>query len=703
MNNPTQLSTVGLDPTTTKTLLQTFSVIFFGLITFLGIGLLVANLYRLITVKNKPKLGYALGSLFWFLIFIFAIVLWANVITKIRNFSVDSILDSNSLILPFLQLKDGVKNVHNTPDLKLIAPATMYYEINAAYSSRLLWSLWQVAAQAVTLDCGNGQNLTLNLTTNQFDGSCIYFKKGQYDLTVDIKYINIPTSERLEKTYSGWSVIFDSQIDVSPTKTSLTFNDANTEMIVGKAPSKVMFDASAIFRDLALTDYKIVRDFDGDGTPDKQDNTATTFVYNQAKLYNVYVRFPGLNNYIYTFPIRVEQSDVPVCEVILTQTQWKNYDITTNFFDKTVKILSYQFDVLDRNNNDKIIDTIRNNNGAFTYQFLTAGNYAIQSTFLTENDKQGQCESDDVQIGASDFQVKYDSYYKSPQSPQFKKMLDVGSVSLVSGAIIVTELPSVIKIQLIQISPNISTASKKILLDGKQILSTDKSTFEFTIDDNQSHEATIVIEDVPSGAKTEISIPITVNRADIIGKLVVSPDTVGTDPFTVKFDASTTIVNDTGDELVSFTWDFWDGTGSIKKDFSQSIISHTYRYDSVNNNGKYHPILTIKTKKGREITISPANDIIVKRATQKLNITIPDYPAQIANVGDRVWFSIEFNGLPSEIRREFGDGKTLTCTTRQECGTTTHVYAQAGTYLIRAAIAYTDQPTIDGTITLKIK
>jgi len=101
--------------------------------------------------------------------------------------------------------------------------------------------------------------------------------------------------------------------------------------------------------------------------------------------------------------------------------------------------------------------------------------------------------------------------------------------------------------------------------------------------------------------------------------------------------------------------------------------------------------------------VSPDNDIMVKRANQTLNITIPDYPAQQANVGDRVGFSIEFNGLPSEIRRDFGDGKTMTCNTRQECGTINHVYAQAGTYLVRSAVLYKDQPTIDGTITIKIK
>ena len=85
-----------------------------------------------------------------------------------------------------------------------------------------------------------------------------------------------------------------------------------------------------------------------------------------------------------------------------------------------------------------------------------------------------------------------------------------------------------------------------------------------------------------------------------------------------------------------------------------------------------------------------------------MNITLPDYPAQVANVGDRVGFMIEFNGLPSEIHWDFGDGKSMTCNTRQECASITHIYDKAGTYLIRAGVAYADQPTIDGTITIKI-
>jgi hypothetical protein len=62
ISNPNQLTSLGIDPSTTKTLLQIFSTVFFGLLTFLGIGLLVVNLYRLIMAKNVSKLKFAFGA-----------------------------------------------------------------------------------------------------------------------------------------------------------------------------------------------------------------------------------------------------------------------------------------------------------------------------------------------------------------------------------------------------------------------------------------------------------------------------------------------------------------------------------------------------------------------------------------------------------------------------------------------------------------
>lgn len=649
------------------------------------------------------KIRYVFGSFWGFLLFLFAIVIGTRVITLVNNFSVENILDSDKLIMPFLQVKDETIYTRQDEQLKLIAPATIFYTLNTNYfNSQIAPWLGQVTFTDIVLDCGNGQKLNLNLTTAQFEWSCIYFKKGEYLLNLETKYVNIPTSERFEANFTWGSIIFDAEVVVQPTKWSLAFNDASTEMIVGETPSKVAFDASSVFSDLWLTGYTMLRDFDGDGEQDKQNDVTTTFVYNKAQLYNVYMRFPWLNDYIYTFPLRVEQSDTPVCEIIIKKTDGKKYAISTNFLDDNVRIASYKFDIIDTQT-DKIINTIRQNNGSFEYQFQGAWVFAIQNTYLTEDEKQGQCESDDIQVGVSDFNVQYTWYAKTAQSPEFQKITDKGAVYIQSWTLILTEIPTVLQLNIQQVSPNMTTTTKKLLIDGKQVISSDGKIFEYTIEDNKNHEAKLVIEDIPNGAKTEIIVPIQVNRADIIGKIIVTPDTVGTDPFTVKFDASTTIVNDPTDELVSFTWDFGDGTGSIKKDFSESIITYTYRYDTVKNNGVYHPVLTIRTKKWREVTLSPEMDIMVKRANQTLAIIVDSHPAQVAKVGDKIDFSIDFNGLPAKILRDFGNGKTLTCDSRQSCGSTSYVYTQAGTYQVRTSVVYDDQPTLEGSIVLKIQ
>lgn len=701
IKNPSQLTTLGIDPATTKTLLQAFSAIFFGLLTFLGIGILITNLYRLVTVKNKPKLWYGLSAVGGFFLFIFGIAFGAQILTMVKNISVENILDSNKLIMPYIQLKDWVKYTRGDATLKLIAPANMYYTLNTNYfNGQILPTLWQVSIPSMTLDCGNGQTLPLNLTTRQFDGSCIYFDKGEFPLNLIVDYINTPTGEKLQKEIPAGSLVMDAKITITPNNGSLAFNDAKTEMSVGKVPSKVSFDASQAFQDLQLTDYKIIRDFNGDGTAEKQNEANATFVYKEAKLYNVTVRFPLLNNYIYTFPVRVEQSDVPVCEITVIQNTEAGYSFKTTFLDNTTNINDFQFDIIDTKNKGKVIDSVKSDSSDFTYEFPGKWSYAIQANYMTTDGKQGQCESDDIQVGATDFQIFYDINFKSPGSPDFQKVLATTDVSLVSGTLLVKEIPTIIQIKINQISPSTSTTKTKVLMDGKNVLSTNSKLFEVTLQDSNTHTIALVVEDATRGTKTEEVIPVSIKRDDIIGKLIVTPDTVGIDPFTVKFDASTTRLNDTSDEIVYFTRDFWDGT--IKKNLSESIVTHTYTYNTAKDNGEYSPVLTIRTKKGRQISISPENNIIVKRANQQLVINIDSNPAQIANVDDRVSFSLQINGLPTEINRDFGNGKTLKCQNR-DCVQATQIYSAAGTYTIRAAAVFENQPTIEWTIVLKVK
>lgn len=156
-------------------------------------------------------------------------------------------------------------------------------------------------------------------------------------------------------------------------------------------------------------------------------------------------------------------------------------------------------------------------------------------------------------------------------------------------------MPTILQLTLSSVSPDGPSVVKQILLDGTPILSSDGKTFEIKIDTNADHQITILIQDATRGIKTQQTLTVKVNREDIIGKLVVKPGTVGTDPFTVTFDASTTVVNDPTDEIVYFSRDF--GDGEVKKNLSQSIISHTYIYDQAKQLGEYIPVLTMQTKK----------------------------------------------------------------------------------------------------------
>jgi len=60
IKNPSQLSSLGLDPQSTKSYLQAFARIFFGLIVFGSMAMIITNGYRLATLKNVAKGKYAI-------------------------------------------------------------------------------------------------------------------------------------------------------------------------------------------------------------------------------------------------------------------------------------------------------------------------------------------------------------------------------------------------------------------------------------------------------------------------------------------------------------------------------------------------------------------------------------------------------------------------------------------------------------------
>lgn len=575
----------------------------------------------------------------------------------------------------------------------------MVFQLNSSiFNRQVLPLLGPVDLQSVVMTCGDGNSLSLDFRTSQFDGSCYYFSQWQYPVVLTITYVDRQTTETKVATYDIWSLQFVSEIAISVQDGTIT--QGAGELVAGKAPRKITFDASAVFRDLWLPDYRIVWDVDGDGKNDGENVSDITRIYNQPQLYNVVVRFPGVNTFAYTFPLRIEQPNVPICILTATQLQWTSYRIQADLTGRVARIDGYDFSIIDVSNGRAVVWSEKSVTNAVDYVFPGQGTYAVKLDFITSDGRQGSCESQNIAVGQADFAIQYDILYKSPAEPKFTKVDPTTPVSLQWSTLTVQELPTIVQLHITDIQPVSASATVSVFFNDVAILSSDNKTFEMRVNSKEWNTIKIVVDDPVRSARTEQQISVDVQQAPVVGKLEIRPDTVWNDPFVVTFDASTTLLNDPSDEIVYFSWDFGDGI--VKPNVSQSVITHTYNYDYDNENGIFKPSVDITTKKWRSITIRPSTDIIVKKAVQEVLIRIDSHPAQIARIGDTVEFWLDVTGLPTSINRDFGNGNILSLPGRQWVNVT-QVFTENKDYTIKVTVEYENQPSVEGKIVLKVQ
>lgn len=265
----------------------------------------------------------------------------------------------------------------------------------------------------------------------------------------------------------------------------------------------------------------------------------------------------------------------------------------------------------------------------------------------------------------------------------------------------ITQLPTTLTVKIVSVSPDGPTVQRKLIKDWATQPSdfSDPNIFKVTIDEDKNQQLILSVSDQDKQLSTEKKINIVVKKQNIIWALTVSPQTVWTSPFEVKFDASTTSLNDTTDEIVYFSRDFWDGVKNLN--LSESVISHTYEYDYINENGVFYPTVSIRTKKW--ITFDITGTIInVKKPDTTMEITLEDNPAQLAGVLQDVPMSITIDWMPTKISRDFWDWETLECDWRI-CSQVSHTYLQEWTYTITVKVDFEDKPTLDGKINLVVK
>jgi len=699
--NPDQVNAF-IDSETVKALLKIFTTIFFWFLFFVWFGIATMNGYRIATVKNLPKKNFYIWLIFWVFLLFFSL---ATGITILRHINEMTSEDINMSDLVFIQvpMKDGAQFLHKNPNLLLVAPVQLNFAVNPELRSRFVAdNLWNNKPKNVYLDCGNGQKVPIapNL---QSIWSCFFETKWEYEMNLIVEYTDrITNSPKQAEAPSDLDII--SQIDIKTSDGTYQLNDDKTEMIMWKAPIKVYFDASKIFSDLKLWEYKISRDLDANWEFDLSDQVSFAHIFREPKIQTIYYTIPELGKEIYSLIFRVEQSDVPVCEVQTEQVKWLTFDFKANC-DRNWNISRYAFHIFDTRLNREV-ETIDSDKDEVRYNFPSQWKYIVKMTFITDTDKQWRAESETIDVGNISFDVNYDITYRWANDKERTRFGKDGNNKMIKNnswtSLTIWSVPMKLQLNINNIKPIIKWTEVMVYLDEKPMLPNNNKDmiYEINIEEPKKQEIIILIKnETINSDQIKIVIPIDVDQPDIVWVLEIYPETVWESPFDVTLDASAVKLTDPKDKVVYFTWKFWDGAKDINT--SQWTAKHTYTYDDLVENWTYNPEVIVTTSKWLSKKITAKDPIMVRKPRLMALINIDSHPWQIAKVEDEVIFSIRSDGNIESISWDFGDWETLTTEWRLSIEAK-HKYIQPGQYKIKAEVVYDNKTISTPNITLVV-
>lgn len=723
IQNPKALASIGMSAAQAKTLLMVVSGVFFGILFFVSFAFLGLNAYRLSKAKNTPKGKFIVGMVISLLFLTISIGVGAFAITSIQKINTEDVYSKNLVVWFVWVYTSGstqpVFEEIEKPGITAIAPMQTYMKVNNTFRLVLATKLGVNNIISMQLSCGNGadnkpnQIITAdkllpsdgaNPLSEWFDSPCFYTKKWVYNMEVIYTYFDKASQQQKTEKMPVGTINIPAEIVLTNDGVKLQTNDGGTELLGGDSPARIIFDAKKIFTDYGLRENLIVWDIDGDGIDDTKKENKSFFsnTYNDGKLYTVKYRLPGnpvYPLYYYSFPLRVLQSDVPICRLTKEDGENNSMKFTGVRPDGWTDIDTMRFEVYNITK-EQVIQTVPAQSPNFVYTFPDNDQYVIRLVYTTLEKKKGFCESDIINENTASYNIKTTLFGKKPQASQYQILNASGIISVTSNSIVATEAPFDLQVRIDGISPQPpKDATITVLLDDQALQAVKSNLFTARVYGPKAQTLKVFIDD-GKGNTTEKTWAVTFNQDPLRGKLT-SDKATGTDPLTVQFDASTITATQPNDEIVYFSWDFGDGKSA--KNVSQAKISHTYIFGALSGNGVSQPSVTVQTKQWHTATFKLDTPISVIRRATNVSITIPSHPTQVANVGDTLSLSMQTDGYVTGITWDFGDdSKWQECDFRS-CGDTTHTYTEPGTYTVRATVNYQGLPSSTSTITVKIE
>ena len=734
IKNPNALQGIWIDASNAKIILQAFTGLLFGSFILLMIGIIVANIYRIITVKNQWKWRYVLwlfGWIFWALVSWLLIALIfsriSKIVVEIKNIEYD-------LVQPYLVWRvenvwsDEFLHPYDNKEIKwigteysLVAPAEIAFSLRVNEFTKYLNQNVPSDSENfdITLTCGNNTDKTLSLMKDdmwkyildwngwyKFQWTCLYDSVWEYKYSINVAYDNKISKEREYKTKDVKSLKFNSEISIYKTKNpSVKLKSSKWEINLWEAPSKITVDSAQIFRDFGLWTYEIEWDMDGDFVSDRSNQVSFDYSYKVPKVYYVTYKIPWLSDNVwYRFPVRVEQSDRPICGIEVTNFPWTTkYQISTDFVDASsvATISSYRY-TIQNVATKKTLEVLKDYPQEFSYTFPEEWSYVVILDYTTIDNKQWQCESDTIQLKKETFRVEYLledlSLSNEICNSNWEKFDKCTQINL-------SEMPKTYQLKIKSITPYSTTVKKVVSLDNKPILN-DNDSYTFNIPSEWTYNLSIVVTDEGKWIEETIfNIKFIAKKEDIVWKIsILSSDTRDEisewfEPLTVILDASKTEVNVLWDEIIYFTRDFWDG--EIKRNQQNWVVAHTYNYDYDKENWIFQPIVSVRTRSWIEKTIY-GSVINVKKWLINVDIYSESHPSRQAPIWKDVIFSAEFDWLPEKMTWDFGDGSVPISCVWRNCTEITHTFDKTWLFTIKLTLDFDAVQQVEWMIDFKV-
>lgn len=706
VQNPAQLSglgSLGISPSTAKSLLSGLSLTVMIVIMLVGIIVIIMNVYKSFTVKNKPKAWYYGGIFIGVFVLGLALGAGTKLLGEIWKIQVDALANPDEVLLSYVHQPTKDNSTQLTQINKnsiLIAPVNVPFKLlTQNFKTYIALQIWNYTPQTVQLDCGNGQILNYG-GNDMFNGACFYTKKGNYTTSLIVGYTDAQNVQQTW-TYPIKTLTIASELSFSvPEDKKLEMQ--NNEVIVWPLPVWLTINADQVFRDLGLKNYRISWDGDGDGNEDKADDTSFIFNYEKAEVYYPSFTLPDLGkSALFSFPLRVEKSLTPVCKFSFDQKKVNDYVVNVEFLDGGERNISdYSYLVMDHATN-QVLDELQGKTYgmSFNYKFQGQGSYLFRMNFITNEGKRGSCEDIVRLTDKASYTVNYELSSSTPRVSSFQK-LNTTQIQE-TKTITLSEVPTKLKFRIQSIEPKTYDSVVRMLYDGRPVVETNTDEYLFDVRDSKEHTITLQIEDKVRGLQYQETLTTKIWLDDIVGDIKVIGEKSGFSPFTTTLDASATKLNDPDDEIAYFSWDFWDG--KTQNNLSNAVIKHTYYYNVEKNQWTFKPKVSVFTKKGRSLTFGLEDPIIVNKQLIKLDISSTSHPTQEARLGEPVVFSLDFNGLPEKIYWSFGDeSQPLSCNGR-ECIEMTKTFDKKWTYTIKVTMEFEDEQTVEQSMTFRVR